>query len=172
MSFLRHRRSIHPIWKEQTIYAHYASKEDLFLALMDQRVLTKFSAVTEAIEAESNIAKRPAIFRRFLTAQAADQAWGILILEFKPYALRRPNSREKLTHLYNLIGTSSDRDFTELLFGPGLEKGQRTAAERRLAILGAIISAANLESHFRPKLLSPHQLQAVLDELCESLIRL
>jgi len=77
-----------------------------------------------------------------------------------------------LTHLYNLIGTSSDRDFTELLFGPGLEKGQRTAAERRLAILGAIISAANLESHFRPKLLSPHQLQAVLDELCESLIRL
>ena len=69
MSFLRHRRSIHPIWKEQTIYAHYASKEDLFLALMDQRVLTKFSAVTEAIEAESNIAKRPAIFRRFLACR-------------------------------------------------------------------------------------------------------
>ena len=61
--------------------------------------------------------------------------------------------------LYDLIGTSSDRDFTELLFGPGLEKGQRTATERRLAILGAIISAANLESHFRPKLLSQQLLR-------------
>ena len=39
-----------------------------------------------------------------------------------------------------------------------------------LAILGAIISAVNLESHFRPKLLRKQQLQIVLDELFVALI--
>src|SRR5580658_9202510 len=74
------------------IYAHYASKEDLFLALMEQRVLNKFIAIRQAIEAESVIAERPAIFRRWLAAQAGDHTWGTLMLEFKLYALRRPES--------------------------------------------------------------------------------
>src|SRR5271170_5667579 len=48
------------------IYAHYSSKEDLFLALMQQRVLTKFSAIRQLIEAEPELSKRPAIFKRWL----------------------------------------------------------------------------------------------------------
>lgn len=154
------------------IYAHYAGKEDLFLALVDQRVLRKLNVMRQAIEAEPEMAKRPGVFQKYLAAQATDQVWGILMLEFKLYSLRRPESRERLMHFYDQIGASSGRDFIELLFGPALDKKQRAAAERRLSILGAIISAANLESHFRPKLLPPHQLQAVLDELYEALVRL
>jgi AcrR family transcriptional regulator len=154
------------------IYAHYASKEDLFLALVDERVLTKLHRMREAIGAEGEIAKRPGVFRRFLAVQAADHSWGTLMLEFKLYALRRPESRQKLTHLYDLIGASFGREFIDLLFGPELDNKQRAAVERRLAILGATISAVNLESHFRPKLLPQDQLQTVLDELFEALIRL
>src|SRR5579859_4113339 len=152
------------------IYAHYATKEDLFLALIDQRVLGKLSVMRRAIESESEIAKRPDVFRQFLAAQAADEAWGILMLEFKLYSLRRPESREKLTHLFDQIGATYGREFIELVFGSTLTQKQRAAAERRLSILGATISAANLESHFRPKILSPHQLQAVLEELYDALI--
>ncbi len=153
------------------IYAHYASKEDLFLALVDQRVLTKLYAMRQAIEAEAEIAKRPAIFRRWLVTQASDHAWGTLMLEFKLYALRRPKSREKLVHLYDLMAKSSGRDLIELLFGRGLDKAARSAVDRRLAILGAIFSAVNLESHFRPQLLSKQQLLVVLEELFEALVR-
>jgi AcrR family transcriptional regulator len=153
------------------IYAHYASKEDLFLALMEQRVLSKFIALRQAIEAESVIAERPAIFRRWLAAQAGDHTWGTLMLEFKLYALRRPESRDKLMHMYDLMAKSSGPDFIELLFGANLDKAARAAVERRLAILGAILSAVNLESHFRPRLLAKQQLQVVLDELYEALIR-
>jgi hypothetical protein len=124
-----------------------------------------------AIEGEPDIGKRPSVFRKFLASQAADHAWGTLMLEFKLYALRRPESRAKLTRLYDVMGETSGRNFVELLFGPALDREQRAAAERRLSILGAIISAANLESHFRPKLLPPRQLQTVLDELYEALIR-
>ena len=153
------------------IYAHYNSKEDLFLALMDQRVLAKVTAMRQAVETESDIAKRPAIFRHWLRNQAGNHTWGTLMLEFKLYAMRRPESRDKLMHMYDTMAKSTGVDFVELLFGKSLDKTARAAVERRLAILGAILSAVNLESHFRPKLLSKQQLQVVLDELYEALIR-
>jgi AcrR family transcriptional regulator len=152
------------------IYAHYASKEDLFLALMEQRVLTRFNIIRRVIESEPQISKRPGIFREWIAAQAGDHTWGTLMLEFKLYSLRRPESREKLLHMYEMTARTSGIDFIELLFGAGLEKSERASAERRLVILGAILSAINLESLFRPKLMSRQHVQPVLDELFTALI--
>jgi AcrR family transcriptional regulator len=153
------------------IYAHYSSKEDLFLALMEQRVFKKLNAIRKVIEAEPEVAKRPAIFKQWLAAPLGDYTWGTLMLEFKLYALRRPGSSEKLQHMYDLISKSSGNNFVELLFGDKLQKSQRAAVERRLAIMGAILSAVVLESHFRPKLLPKHQLPGVLEELYDALVR-
>src|SRR5580698_7839943 len=111
------------------IYAHYSSKEDLFLALMEHRVLTKFTAIRHVIEAEPDVSKRPGIFKRWLAAQLSDHSWGTLMLEFKLYALRRPESREKLQHLYELMFKSSGNDFIEVLFGRNLDKASRAAVE-------------------------------------------
>jgi AcrR family transcriptional regulator len=153
------------------IYAHYASKEDLFLALMEQRVLTKFGAIRQLIEAEPDVSKRPGIFKLWLSEKLCDHSWGTLVLEFKLYALRRPRSREKLRHMYDLlVHKVSGKDFIEVLFGEDLDKATRDAIERRLAIMGAVLSAAILESHFRPKLLPRQHLQGVLEELYDALI--
>src|SRR5277367_3594838 len=116
------------------IYAHYSNKEDLFLALMEHRVVTKFVAIRQVIEAEPEIGRRPAIFKEWLAAQLSDHAWGTLMLEFKLYALRRPASREKLQNMYDLLFKSSGRDFIEALFGEKLDKAARAGVERRLAI--------------------------------------
>src|SRR6516164_5892431 len=118
------------------IYAHYASKEDLFLALMEQRVLKRFNIIRRVIESEPQISKRPGIFRDWIVAQAGDHTWGTLMLEFKLYALRQPESREKLLHMYDLVTKASGNDFIESLFGTNLDKSARAAAERRLVILG------------------------------------
>jgi hypothetical protein len=72
--------------------------------------------------------------------------------------------------MYELMAKASGRDFIELLFGADLDKVARAAVERRLVILGAIMSAVNLESHFRPKLLPKQQMKTVLNELYEALI--
>ncbi len=152
------------------IYAHYSSKEDLFLALMEHRVLTKFFAIRQVIEAEPEVSKRAAIFKRWLSTQLSDHAWGTLMLEFKLYALRRPQSREKLQRTYDLMFKSSGNDFIEVLFGRNLDKASRAAVERRFAVMGAIMSAVILESHFRPKLLPKQHLQTVLEDLYEALI--
>jgi AcrR family transcriptional regulator len=162
----------HAGYTRGAIYAHYASKEDLFLALMEHRVFTKFAAARGVIEAEPEVSKRPGIFKHWLVTQLSDHSWGTLMLEFKLYALRRPRSREKLQHLYDLLLLKpSGNDFVEILFGNDLDKTTRAAIERRLAIMGAILSAVILESHFRPRLLPQQHLQGVLEELCEALIR-
>jgi AcrR family transcriptional regulator len=152
------------------IYAHYANKEDLFLALMEHRVLTKFVAIRQTIEAETDVPSRPAIFKRWLTTQLNDHSWGTLMLEFKLYALRRPQSRDRLADMFDLWFKSSGKDFVVSLFGANLDKATRAAAERRLAVMGAILSAVILESHFRPKLLTKQHMQDVVGELCEALI--
>jgi AcrR family transcriptional regulator len=151
------------------IYAHYSGKEDLFLALIEHRVLAKFSAARQLIEGEPEASKRTGIFKRWIASQVCDHSWGMLLLEFKLYALRRPRSREKLQHMYDLLKSSSN-DFIEILLGDDLDRASWAAAERSLAIMGAILSAVILENRFRPKLLSKPHLRAVLEELYEVLI--
>jgi len=152
------------------IYAHYASKEDVFLALMEQRVLTKYTAMRQALESEPIVSMRLGIFKQWLGAQVSDQSWGTLMLEFKLYALRRPESRDKLLKLYEKVASSSVHDLIKLLFGDGLSKPARVGVERRLAIMGAVLSAVALESHFKPHLFPKLQMKAVLEELFEALV--
>jgi AcrR family transcriptional regulator len=154
------------------IYAHYASKEDLFLALMEQRVYSRFTTLIAVLENEPDLKNRPAIFKRWLTNQGSDPSWGTLMLEFKLYALRRPTSRKKLQHLYKLLENASGNNFIELLFGKGLAKSTRAAAECRLSAIGAALSALVLESHFRPELFPENQLKSVTEELIESLLHI
>jgi AcrR family transcriptional regulator len=152
------------------IYAHYSSKEDLFLALMEQRVYSKFGSLLIDLENENDLKKRPVIFKRWLTRQITDHSWGTLTLEFKLYALRKPSSREKLQHLYQFVLKSSGKDLVELLFGKGLSRAARSAVERRLSVVGAALSALILESHFRPDLFPDNQLKTIAEELIDSLL--
>src|SRR5579859_1234809 len=70
------------------IYAHYASKEDLFLALMEHRVYTKFTVVCNEMEGEADAKLRRSIFKRWLLNQFSDPTLGTLTLEYKLYAVR------------------------------------------------------------------------------------
>jgi AcrR family transcriptional regulator len=159
------------------IYAHYADKEDLFLALMQNRVMTQFTAIWRVMEAEPEVSKRPGIFKRWIASQAKDRNWCTLNLEFKLYVLRRPRSRAKLLRMYDMMrklpGGNIDRKhaFIKLLFGENLDKTSLLAVERRLAVMGAILGAVILESYLRPKLLSQAQLPPVLEELYDALVR-
>jgi AcrR family transcriptional regulator len=151
------------------IYAHYASKEDLFLALLEQRVYNKLDTMQQLIEAEPELKNRMAIFKHWLAGQVCDPSWATLNLEFKLYALRRPQSRKKLQRLYRLLSKSSRKQFVELLYGKGLTEREYLAAERRLTVMGAVLSAVVLESHFRPDLLPAKEIQSIVETLLEAM---
>lgn len=152
------------------IYAQYASKEEVFLALMRNRIHTVFMAMYTQVQQEPETSKRLGILRRWITSRVCDQSWGTLTLEFKLYAVRRPESKERLLKLYDELFSDVAKELPELIFGKGLSKSERNDADRRLAILSGALSGMVLESHFRPSLLPPKQMKRMVGELFDAII--
>jgi AcrR family transcriptional regulator len=81
------------------VYSNFKNKEDLFLALMDQRTDEQIAAVQTTLEEATTLSsdERAARFTN-LTAQLlwGDRDWQLLYLEFALYAARHPNARRLL----------------------------------------------------------------------------
>lgn len=154
------------------IYAQYASKEEVFLALMEHRIHTKFVAMFSKVKEEQALSKRVAILREWIVAQTCDPSWGTLTLEFKLYAVRRPESKARLLKLYDELFSDFTNELLPLLFGKGITRTQRKALEGRMAVLGAALSGMVLESHFRPAIFPPKSLQQLAGELFDALVHI
>ncbi len=78
------------------VYSNFATKQDLFLALLERSNDARVSATEEALGAwslEQAIAATPAALR----SQAAnDEAWDLLTIEFWLAAMRDPKLHERL----------------------------------------------------------------------------
>ncbi|HTJ30547.1 MAG TPA: helix-turn-helix domain-containing protein [Acidobacteriaceae bacterium] len=154
------------------IYAQYTSKEEVFLALIQNRIHTRFTTMLDNVQMEPVVGKRLPIMRSWIIAQACDHSWGTLMLEFKLYVVRRPEAIERLLKLYDTLFYDQAKDLPELLFGKGLSRSQRRSLDQRMAVLGSALSGMVLESHFRPSLFPPKQLQKIAGELFDALVHL
>jgi AcrR family transcriptional regulator len=152
------------------IYAHYKSKEDLFLDLLEQRMHGKLATMRSLLEGVTTPEERLAQFRAQLLAFTCDRSWALLILEFKLFALRQPKLKARMRRLMAMLHSTSGEDFFHLLFGD-VEPTEAHAMNRRFSLLGSIMSAAVLESNFRPALMADKDLEAVLVELLEFIVR-
>ena len=152
------------------IYAHYKSKEDLFLALFEQRMRMVIAEIAALIERFDRPEDRLRHFRSMLVRKSSDRSWAILVLEFKLFALRQPKLKARLQRNLAMLHATSKSDFLHALFGELKPKAQREV-ERRLALLGTIMTAAVLESHFHPDTLSGKDLDTALGELIDAIVR-
>jgi AcrR family transcriptional regulator len=81
------------------VYSNFKNKDDLFLALMDDRIERQFAVATEVLESggHSEAEQRPRIRELLHSRQFFwDEARSELYLEFVLYARRNPEAREKL----------------------------------------------------------------------------
>jgi len=79
------------------VYSNFKSKEDLFLALFDERIDRQFAVVSEALDSGSHDMEEqfPRI-RQVVRMSSWDDEFVTLWLEFILYAQRNPDAREKL----------------------------------------------------------------------------
>lgn len=152
------------------IYAHYKSKEDLFLGLLEQRIQASIAEFGQMIDRYPDHDERLKQLRAMLVRKASDKSWTMLVLEFKLFALRQPKLKVRLQKLMSMLKSTTATGSLGSVFGE-LKPKESHRVERRMALVGAVMSAAVLESHFRPELLSGKDLDAVLSELFEALIR-
>lgn len=82
------------------VYTHFKSKEELFLALLEQQIQSHLHTIHQVIEQEKSLTH---VINRlehyFDLDKQTNKAWGILNMEFFLYAMRNESVREKWTNV-------------------------------------------------------------------------
>ena len=150
------------------VYTHFKSKEDLFLALFEHRTRSYIDRLVNSLRTCANRKQSLEAFREFYVELVRDRIWPILTLEFKLYALRHPESKERFRKVFELSKTSSDGATDEQLFGK-LTRAGKADNDQALIALGPIVSGLLLESHFEPQKLSEKALRRILGRIFDAL---
>jgi AcrR family transcriptional regulator len=128
-----------------SVYAHFKSKQELFLAMMEFIIAERRRAVGSLSLDQRGEALRLAV--RAVCLQAAlDDAWLVIILEFKLHAYRNPRAVARIRESYNQLWD----EFHGLLLRLAPHSG-RTPEEVStcLEILRAVTPALPLEPPLR-----------------------
>jgi AcrR family transcriptional regulator len=125
------------------VYAHFESKEDLFIALLERKMRVRLQSIQEAIAGRPPQQQRM-IARDLFVRAALEEDWPILVLEFKLFALRSAVSKDRVAALYRLL----TNDATQILDARDAQQEK----EMKLAsvVLRGIPSALALERYFDP----------------------
>jgi len=150
------------------VYTHFKSKEDLFLALFEHRTRSYIDRLADSLQKCTNRKQSLEAFREFYVGLVQDRIWPTLTLEFKLYALRHPESKERLRKSFEMSKATNDNKFYEQLFGQ-LPREKRKDVDLSLLALGPIVSGLMLESHFEPENLSEKTLRRILGLIFDSL---
>ena len=148
------------------VYAQYKTKEQLFFALIEQRMETAVREFTQltAETKEDDFAGRLTALRGYFS-EPKDPMGGILELELKLYALRHPEAMAELRSRYEQLYPKKDRG---KYFGVEQESG-RSRVDNRILALGALRSGLMLSMLFQPNVFTTKEVRFLLGELFDGL---
>jgi AcrR family transcriptional regulator len=151
------------------VYAHFKNKEDFFLALFEERSAQRARTLLERMKGSKTKGENLQSFREFYGCQARDRAWALLILEFKLFAIRHPDSKRRLRQAYRLTRPADIEEQFHRHFGAEAAE-DKVGIDSAVAALASILSGLVLESQFEPVLLSETRLPLILQRIFDALI--
>jgi AcrR family transcriptional regulator len=152
------------------IYAHFDSKEDIFLALVEHHTLRNRAQMEELLAKSTSVEGNMAAFRQFILNLVEDEAWALLLLEFELFTIRHPESKKRLQSFYaGVLAGNQEERYTQLLGPAG--KGKK-AISRTIAVhtLRPMLSALLLEAKFDPELLGADAIKKVAGRVFDALL--
>jgi AcrR family transcriptional regulator len=150
------------------VYTHFKSKEDLFLALLEHRTTSYIDRLDTSLRKCTTRKRSLEAFRDFYVGLVHDRTWPILTLEFKLFALRHPDSKERLRRVFEMSKAAGDASMFEKMFGQ-LSRDKKADIDLSVAALGPIVLGLILESHFDPEILTEKALRRLLGRIFDSL---
>ena len=131
-------------------YAHFADKEDIFFAVIEQLLASSRERFRQQLKHASTRAKGIAALTAHLVDVIEDKERALLALEFKMYVLRHPHEQKRLTALHAAVCLRGLIDIGELL--PEISTAIGSIESRRqVAQLGAIVDGLSLNRLFDPE---------------------
>jgi AcrR family transcriptional regulator len=143
------------------LYAHFKSKEELFLALFKAKTGGYQAKLRQALDNAPTREQKIEAFRSFYIDLSKEKDWALLVLEVKLFMTRYPEIRERLRHTDEDVGDSIEGALTGL-FGDSA----RAAGEA----LGGIFSALVLEAALEPQVLPERKMRAFLGTIFDALL--
>jgi len=153
------------------IYAHFKSKEDLFIALFAERMRLNANRMLELLAGSTSAEQNISMFREFYVGTLEDKSWLLLLLEFKLFAIRHPESKERLRQVHKelLPQAHQEEEYTRV-FGSGGQDKDALSRSAAVAALSPILSALAIEAQFAPEVLDEKTLRNVVSRLFDALL--
>lgn len=151
------------------VYAHFENKEDIFLALLENKAedrLNSYLRDTPTVSFEERVDTG----RRLFLETVEEESWPILMLEFKLFALRNRGSLERIQGIHKVLYDDVRREVLTDEFG--FTEIEKDRALIGLAVLKSLPGAVALERQFNPLMRSKHLLRDVLDALFVTLVEI
>jgi AcrR family transcriptional regulator len=143
------------------LYAHFNSKEQLFLALYQTKTASSLEKLRHALDTAPTRDAKIDAFRTFYINLSREKDWALIILEVKLFMRRHPEVRERLRQIDEHAGDTIEGALTRL-FG----NSARAAGEA----LGGIFSALVLEADLEPDVLSERKMRGMLGTIFDVLL--
>ena len=152
------------------IYAQFKSKEEVFLALVAHNALRHRAKMDALLAKSSSVEENVAALRQFALDLTKDEAWALLLLEFKLFTIRHPESRKRLQRFYaEIVAENEEAKYLELLGPAG--KGKK-AISRRVAVhtLQPVVGALLLQARIYPELFGADAIRNVTMRIFDALL--
>ena len=152
------------------IYAQFRSKEDIFLALIEDRALCYRAKMEKHLARCGTFEESIAALRSFFLQRVDDHAWSLLLLEYKLFAMRHPESKKRLKERYDRIYSFDDeKRFAEIL-GPADKGADAISRVTAIQSLQPVISGLVLEGQLETTLSDKKVMKKVVLRIFDALL--
>jgi AcrR family transcriptional regulator len=151
-----------------SVYANFKGKEDLFFALFEERAIKQKERLSVALSKCNTTERRRNAFKQFYVELAQDRNWSLLQLEFKLYAIRHPESTNRLRSAYQSLQRDEKDPVYEHVLGTLTRKKIRSI-RTSISSLSPILAALQLESAYEPKRFSDKDVSSILAVIFDAL---
>lgn len=145
-------------------YVHFESKEDLFWAMLEERIAAHQEALRQAIDPSASVAENERrILEAIFSLGRQDSAWAAMFMEFAAHAGRNEKVRQRLAAMYQRW-----HSFTVEMLNAGRDAG-RVRKDLDVEFIASVLIAV-VEGSIMQSRLAPESMK--LDRMVEPLSRL
>jgi AcrR family transcriptional regulator len=149
-------------------YANFESKEDIFLALLEQSLSARIEQINSLLLQHDTPAKRVRALRDHYAQLAKDRSLALLSLEFKLFAIRHPEAHARLRARQKKLRSCGGDILRRVM--KDLNRRLPLACTATATGLGALSNALLLEHLLDPKTLSSDDARELLGLFFDAVI--
>jgi len=109
-------------------YANFQSKEDLFIAMLQEEALKQLAGVRLALDPARGSKAKLRALRKYTVELPRDHTWAVLFTEFRLFALRHPELKAKLAKMHRRIFAATIATMDEVFAAAGTKLPMSTLA--------------------------------------------